>query len=97
MPALPYLKLADITNQAGADVMSDVPCMVWPTPGRNDSTGRYYDYYGELDYGAWEALQVPNLTLTIDTVPYKLIDAVPHEFLPHVSITLRRVSAGGAP
>lgn len=97
MPSLPYLKMADVNDQAGVSVLVDVPCMVWPVPGRMDTTGRYYDYYGEMDLGAWDSLQTPNLTLTIDMVPYKLIDAVPHEFLPHIAITLRRVSAGGGP
>lgn len=94
MPALPFLTFGQLRDQQGTLIAASVPCSVWPATGRNIREGRAYDHEGEASVIQSSELRGMNRVLTVDGIQYKIVEAVEHHFVPHVALTLRRMTPG---
>lgn len=95
MGVLPFLQTAQLQEIGGANVTA-IPCSIWPTSGGdNVEAGRAYDHEGEAPIAHLAALSVVNRHLLLDGVKYRVISAIGHPFLPHVSLRLREMRASG--
>jgi hypothetical protein len=97
MALLPYITLGELQQQDGTVIATDIPITVWPTTGSVTRYGEAYDHQAEasLDF-VNELVHGPaNRRLVVDGVRYTIMQALPHTFLPHVELRLRRVKAGG--
>jgi hypothetical protein len=97
MPMLPYLRKGTLQKQDGTVIALNIPVSVWPANGVTSRYGEYFDHQAEASpHYVNELVNGPaNRRLVIDGVKYNIVQATPHDFLPHVELTLRRVKAGG--
>lgn len=95
MTTLPFMQTGALIEQGGAAVAGAgaIPCSVWPAVGvSNSATGRHHDHRGEADRDHAAALQVPNRSLVVDGITYKVVAATPMDLVPHVVLELLRTS-----
>lgn len=92
---LPFLYVAQIQALDGDVIEPEVPVSIWPTTGFNAGVARAYDHQGEAPLEFHAPLTVANRRLVLETVAYAIVEAVPHQFVPHVALRLRRMDSGG--
>ena len=98
MPPLPFTQAAELLESNGQPVagVSLELSPIWPAQsGAVNATGRAYDHRAEAPAALADALQVPNRRVRVGATAYTIIDATPHEFLPHTELRLREVRPGG--
>jgi hypothetical protein len=65
---------------------------VWPARQTFGASGRHFDYEGEAPRAYADDLRVRNRQLRIGRKVYKIIEAIPHDFLPHVALELKETA-----
>lgn len=97
MTTLPFLTTGELQDQGGGSIFGaeDVPLTVWPARASSSPQGRTYTHEGEAHLDFAEDLQVPNRQLVVDGLTYKIVNAQPQQFVPHVALELRRVEGNG--
>lgn len=92
---LPFLKTGVLREQGGDPVPggSRVPVSVWGSraPRPNDR-GRGIEYTGEAPLEYREMLEAPNRSLVVEGVSYRVQTVVPHDNIPHLAMTLSRMT-----
>lgn len=95
MPTLPFLKTGALVAQGGGPVAGAgaIACSVWPaTSTQNRPGGRHHTHGGEAELAFAAALRVPNRSLVVDGVTYKIVAATPMDLVPHVVLELLETS-----
>ena len=93
MRALPYPLRAELVERPDTILATEVPCAIWPTPGRVTQGGVHYDHEGEAAPEFGFDLSIANRVLRHDGQDYMIVTATSHGYFPHVALRLRR-SAG---
>lgn len=96
MNTLPFLTTALVKDQAGDVLIDAMPISLWPAQGHGVTlSGMAYDHDAEAPLTAYDALDGGNTRLEVDGERYVVIERERQQFIPHVSLRLRRVTARG--
>ncbi len=92
---LPYTSVADIKNQAGETLDTGVPVRIEEVGNLTTRTGQAYNWVGEAHIDAAEFLvDRVNIRIETDGRKLKIVDAIEHDFLPHVELRLTEMRGG---
>lgn len=97
MAPLPFDQEAEIRSSPDGTLLWQAGCRIWPADGASAAeSGERYDATGEFEPESADYLvRQGNRQVICEGVTYKVVSAVEHEFLPHVSVTLMELRPGG--
>jgi hypothetical protein len=97
-PPLPFMLAADLVDQSGTVIESDVACSIWPASSSATSgSGVNFTHTGESRLAYYALLREPNVSLvTPDGERYRIVEAIAQPMLPHVALRLLRTTPTGS-
>lgn len=96
MPSLPFSQTCSVKKQDGTIVASGIPISpVWPANGSHTDIGQQFDHQAEAAMVGLAALSGTNRSVVIGSKTYRVVEAIPNDFLPHVALFLRIIVPGG--